>query len=288
MLYLDRIKIKTYLFRPLFMIRRILLIILIPVLAITAISCDDLEDNNPALQVMVNGELFKADEMQVATEEDGDGYILTGINEDSSLSIYLTDIAEDSYSFGENSENTLSLITEGKEFTTTNENGSGVVIISDSSKLDYITGTFNFLATDTSGTKLHGANGHIYQVAFGSSDLDIPDLEINNAVFKVGSEDVEVDEVKALYEDSNIEISIIGADSQRISIVLPDTIEDGEIDLPNADVSFAYLLDGDTFNVVSGTLQITAHDTDLQVITASFNVITEGEYEVSGSFQVAY
>lgn len=271
------------------MIRRILLLILMPVLAISAISCDDLEDNTPALQVMVNGELFKAEEMKVITEEEG-GYTLSGVNESQSLNIHLTNATEGSYTFGEGSGNTLSLITEEGEFTTTNENGGGEVMITDVGALDYITGTFHFLATDTSGTKMRGSNGHIYQVSFGSEDMELPDGELENeAAFVVDGVEVSVTDIEAQLVNGTIEVVVIGENDQRLNFIVNPSVEAGELTLPDENIFFAYLIEGENHLVESGTFEVTMHEAEVfQQLMAEFEGTTVEGHEISGSFQVSY
>lgn len=255
----------------------------------SAISCDDLEDNTPALQIMVNGELFKAKEMQVAAEEEG-GYILTGVNGNSALSIHLSDVTEGSYALGEDSTNTLSFITEDGEFTTTNENGGGEVMITDTGMLDYITGTFHFVATDTSGTKMRGLNGHIYQVSFGSEDMELPEgVFENQATLVVGEEHVDITNIEARLADDKIEIVVIGENDQRLEIRVNQSVEVGEITLPDEDIFLAYVLDGDSDEVTSGVFEVILHmDETLQHLIAEFEGTTENGHEISGSFQVSY
>lgn len=273
------------------MIRRILLLILIPVLATTAISCDDLEDNTPALQVMVNGELFKAEDMQVATEENG-GYTLTGINGNSALNVYLSNVTEGSYKLGEGSENVLLLKTEDGEFTTAHENGGGEVMITDAGILEYISGTFHFtaVAIDTSGVKMRGSNGNFYQVSFGAEDMELPDGAFDNkATLLVEGVTVNVTDVNARLVDEQIEIVVIGDNDQRFEVKVKQSVEVGELTLPDDNVFMAYLLDGNSDEVTSGVFNVTVHEAEeLQHLRVNFEGTTENGHEVSGSFQVNY
>lgn len=155
------------------MIRRILFLVLIPFLAM---SCKDIEDNTPALQIVVNGDLFKAENMQYTTEEGG-GYTIKGINENSALEIYLTSLSVGTYEFGEELDNVITYTNSEGEFTTDIRNGGGEVRIEELSELDYVTGTFFFRASDTTGNRMQAVNGHIYQVPFGSGDFEIPEIE---------------------------------------------------------------------------------------------------------------
>ncbi|HLW14333.1 MAG TPA: DUF6252 family protein [Flavobacteriaceae bacterium] len=270
------------------MIRRILLLVLLPVLAISTISCEDLEDNTPAFQVMVNGELFKAKEMQIATEEDG-GYMLTGVDETSMLEIYLSNITEGSHSFGETSQNILTFSNATGTFTTAIENGGGELLLTGSSVLEDITGTFHFRAADTSGARMHGTNGHIYQLPFGDANMELPDFEVEDGgEFSVNGEMVHVTAVEAAEGEGMIAIEILGAEDRRVAIQVPETIEAGVVTLPSTEENFVYYVGGETFTVVSGSLEIEIHDRDSRVLKASFQVETEGEHEVVGSFRVTY
>lgn len=270
------------------MIRRILLLALIPVLAISTISCDDLEDNTPAFQVMVNGELFKAEQMQIATEEDG-GYMLTGIEETSMLEIYLVNISEGSHSFGEESENVLRFSNATGSYTTAIKNGGGELQLTGNSALEDVTGTFHFLAADTSGARMHGTNGHIYQLPFGSEDMELPDFEVEDeGAFSVDGDEVNVTALEAIVDDGVINIEILGAEDRRIAIQVPETIGVGVVTLPSNDERFIYYVNGEDYAVVDGTLEIQIHENTTGVIKASFQVETEGPHELVGSFRVTY
>lgn len=270
------------------MIRRILLFVLIPVFAVTTLSCDDLEDNSPALQVMVNGELFKAKQMQITTEEDG-GYMLTGIDETSMLEIYLKNISEGSHSFGEESENILTFSSASGTFTTAIENGGGELMLTGNSELGDVTGTFHFLAADTSGARMHGANGHIYQLPFGDANMELPDFEMEDGgEFSVNGEVVHVTALEATEDEGVIAIEILGEEDRRIAIQVPETIEAGVVTLPSTEESFVYYVSGEAHTVVGGSLEIEIHDNDSRLIKASFQVETEGEHELDGIFHVTY
>lgn len=270
------------------MIRRILLLVLIPVLAISAISCEDLEDNSPAFQVTVNGELFKAKQMQITTEEDG-GYMLTGIDETSILEIYLRNISEGSHSFGEESENILRFTNERGTFTTAIKNGGGELMLTGDSGLGDVTGTFHFLAADASGARMHGTNGHVYQLPFGDENMELPDFELEDGgEFSVDGEVVNVIAVEAAEAEGIIAIEILGAEDRRVAIQIPQTIGVGVVTLPSDDESLVYYAGGEAYDVLGGTLEIEIHDNNTGVIKASFQVETEGAHEVVGTFRVTY
>lgn len=263
------------------MIRRILLLLLLPLFVI---SCEDLEDNNPALQIVINGELFKANEMTTVTEEDG-SYIIQGIENDKKLYIYLSDIQNGSYEIGEGKADKIVYIDEeGREFTTDFEDAAGEVLLTDSG-LDYITGTFYFRTSDTSKTRLQAHNGHIYQVPFGS-DLEDPDLN-NQADYSVDGEEVVVNDVELKEVDGKIYIEILADNDQRISIEVPNSIAEGEIDLPDTDVIFEYYIDGNQQSIENGVLDVQIHETNLGMLRAIFKVTTI-EHELEGFFQVMY
>lgn len=270
------------------MIRRILLLVLIPILAISTTSCDDLEDNSPAFQVMVNGELFKAKQMQITNEEDG-GYVLTGINETGMLEIFLSNIAEGSHSFGEESDNILTFSNETGSYTTRIKNGGGELLLTGDNHLGDVTGTFHFLAADTSGARMHGTNGHIYQLPFGDENMELPNFEEEDGgEFSVDGEEVNVIALEATEEEGVIAIEILGAEDRRIAIQVPQTIGVGEVTLPSAEESFVYYVGGEAYTVLGGSLEIEIHDNDTRVIKANFQVETEGERELVGSFRVTY
>jgi len=269
------------------MTRKILLLVLIPLLAVSFISCEDIQDNTPAFQVMVNGELFKASEMQITTEDDG--YMLTGIDEESMLNIYLTNIAEGSYSFSQTSRNVLTFSNPTGKYTTAFEDGSGELLLTGNSAMEDITGTFYFIAADTSGARMHGSNGQIYQLPFGSDDIGLPGDETENeGEYNVNGNDVNVINVQAVSQNDNINIEVLGENDTRIAIQLAQTIEVGTLTLPSTEATIVYFENSESYNVVDGVLEIEIHDNDLGLIKGNFQVETEESHQIEGSFQVIY
>lgn len=264
------------------MIRRILLLVLIPLLAM---SCEDTEVNNPALQIMINGELFRAKEMNTMKNEDG-GYIIQGIEENRKLQIYLTDISSGSYMLGEGAANKIVYLDEnGVEFTTMMEKASGGVMLTEDSGFEYVTGTFYFQTIDTTKIRIQAHNGHIYQVPFGSGEIDVPDLE-NKGDITVDEEEIPISKVEAEASGNSIKVEIIGSD-QRISIVLPKDIQESVVALPSTVVEFNYYVDGTNQNIQVGELDIMLHEANVGMMMASFEFST-GENKVEGSFQIVY
>lgn len=164
------------------MIQRIFFLILIPFLSLSIVSCDDLEDNTPALQVTINGELFKASDIHIAFEEN-QGYTIIGANETSVLTIYLTNINEGSHVFGEHSDNKVTYSNQQGTFTTAINKGGGEFVLTDKGMwseggvLDYVTGTFYFTALNNNGVRMQGVNGNAYQVPFGVGEFELPGTE---------------------------------------------------------------------------------------------------------------
>jgi|SRR5690625_4747483 len=270
------------------MIRKILFLVLVPLLAISVISCEDLEDNTPAFQVMVNGELFKADEMQVTSQDSG--YMLTGINEDeeSILNIFLANIDQGSHAFGELSSNELIYTNPTGRYTTAFENGGGELMLT-GSNVEGITGTFHFLAADTSGARMYGTNGQIYQLPFGSNDIGLPGDETENeGGLKVNGVNINVITVQAVSENNKINIEILGENNTRLAIQLSQTIGEGGISLPSTDASLTYFENSESYDVVDGTLNIESHDNDTGLIKGNFQVETDDSHQLDGSFQVVY
>lgn len=269
------------------MTRRILLLVLIPVLAMIASSCDDTEINTPGLQIVINGELFKAEEMVLLSDEEG--YTIQGVENDKKLSIHLSDIKSGTYALGEGLENSVHYVNEeGVEFTTDMEKASGEVMLT-YSDLDGVTGTFYFQTTDTSKTRLHAHNGHIYQVPFGSED-SLPDFDFENeASFSVNGEEVEVTEVEVRLRENTIELAVIAENNQRLKVSIDRSVEVGTIDLPSTEASIIYLLDGESEELTSGTFEVLLHEpTVLQHLKAKFEGETEDGNQVTGAFQVSY
>ena len=269
------------------MIRKILLLVLIPILAISVISCEDLEDNTPAYQVMVNGELFKASEMQITTGNDG--YTLIGIDEESTIKIYLTDLSEGSHAFGETSNNILEFTNATGKYTTAFEDGGGELMLTENNAMMYVTGTFHFIAADTSGAKMYGSRGQIYQLPFGDNDIGLPDDETEDeGEFSVNGDNVNVIVVQAASQNDNINLEIVGENDTRISIQLENTIEAGTLTLPSSEATIIYYVNGESYNVTAGALEIESHDNDSGLIKGNFQVETQESHQIDGSFQVTY
>ena len=158
------------------MFKNLFLLLIIPFLAFMLFSCEDLEDNSPAFQVVLNGELFKANEMYAKNV--GSGLEIHGIADQGELIIFLESARIGTHAIDEETASYVKFVdASNKTYTTQFENAKAEVNI-DYIDLDGVIGSFYFNAHKTNRDVARGYNGHIYEVPFGTSPggPNIPDL----------------------------------------------------------------------------------------------------------------
>lgn len=136
------------------------------VLALT-ISCEeDIDDNTPAFQSVIDGEFFGADEQSVQPGAN-DTWVITGLRTIEQISLQIDDLGTGVYFLGQNLVNTATYSVQGGATFTTGEAGGevGKVTISEyNAEKGYVSGVFEFNAFNATDGTVNIQEGIFYRV----------------------------------------------------------------------------------------------------------------------------
>ena len=119
--------------------KKILLLLLV---TIVFVSCEDLETNSPALQAEIDNVFFKS--LDANTSQNNDGtYLIQGFTGNETLSLKISNIDVGTYIVGGTSDNYANFENIVGSVYSTNPEGSGEIVITDrNTSLNAITGFF--------------------------------------------------------------------------------------------------------------------------------------------------
>ncbi len=142
--------------------RRTTLLACICIVLLSACTTD-IEVNNPGLQAMVDGELFRSASKRAILYPDGK-LVITGTNGDQTMSF--TTVAPDvgTYQFSKQTISDVTFQKNNKKFASTNDLSDGKVVISEVYNNE-ITGQFFFNdLQDADGSMMHFRDGWFYRL----------------------------------------------------------------------------------------------------------------------------
>lgn len=256
--------------------------------AFALISCDDIQDNSPALQAELNEVLYRAIDARAEIKPNGT-LVLQGLTDVENLTITLSGSSEGVYTLGGNGINRAAFQDFLGSIYTTRPFGDGQVIIESTSDNTF-TGTFKFNAYRFGLDTLNVQKGFFYKVPIiVGSTTNEPEPPLNLLTATIDGTPFNAETITAA--DSNDLIVINGTrDNQSIMLSFPITIANGNNPI-EGDISASYTIDGVTLNAFVGTISIVNHDTTLNEISGSFSFETEGPEGVvvtEGQFNVTY
>lgn len=254
----------------------------------TLISCDDIQDNSPALQAELNDELYRAIDARAEIKPNGT-LVLQGLTDMENLTITLNGSTEGVYSLGGESSNRAAFQDFLGSVYTTNPYGDGEVII-ESTEGNTFTGSFLFNAYRFGLDTLNVQKGYFFKVPIiEGSTTEEPEPPVSIFTATINGNPFSAETISAT--DSNGLIAVNGTnDTQTLTLSFPNSLS-GVNNPIEGDISASYILDGETLDAVAGTLSIVNHDTTLDEISGTFSFETEGPEgtEVTeGQFNVVY
>ena len=262
------------------------------------ISCEENldEDSTPALNATRNGEFFGADQMVAVQNADG-SLTITGINPLEQLVINLESSGTGTYPLGSGSGNeAIYVFNNTNTFSSNRGFGRGEVSLRPSEAPNSISGSFDFVSyLPGQVDSLYMRRGIIYQVPFGDPlGTTNPGTDFNTA-FTALIDGVGFTPVGIVPVVTNGVITINAANDLRqfISLTFPEDVAVGTYDLAGGN-GYSAMYSPDTSNNVraaSGSLQITAVDSDEQTIEGTFEFTTEGSPAfviTEGNFSIEY
>ncbi len=262
--------------------KKILLLLLV---TIVFVSCEDLETNSPALQAEIDNVFFKS--LDANTSQNNDGtYLIQGFTGNETLSLKISNIDVGTYIVGGTSDNYANFENIVGSVYSTNPEGSGEIVITDrNTSLNAITGFFNFTAMIPGVDTISVHNGVFYQVRYvGENGNNVND---GTMVASVDNSPLSLNSVNAAETDNSI--VVLGSNNiSSIFIKVPIDVEEGFYDLPESGFVAKYTQDSVAENAISGTIVIISHDVNAKTLAGTFYFTTENHVVEQGQFNVSY
>ncbi len=132
-------------------------------------SCEHLETNSPVFQGEVDNIFFKALDAQIIENEDG-SYTIQGISLEETVSIRISSTQNGTYTLGGESVNFATYEDNDGNIYTSNPEGEGTVVVTSQDTLvNALTGTFNFVGILSGVDTLAISNGIFFEIPYITS-----------------------------------------------------------------------------------------------------------------------
>ena len=264
-------------------------------------SCSqDIQDNSPAFQGLVDSLFFRGNNNSAVVNPDG-SIAIRGRNVVGEVQVVVSSLDQTTVTLGAgaSSGNIASYINgSGTLFSTNSDEASGevsIIINGDNT----VSGTLNFVALTDDGTEsVSFSRGAIFEVPI------LNEFDQNDFPMTGGGIEPEPDSFTARvntmsYVPESITSSASGAvlllngsaSDMAISLTMPEDIVPGTYDITEGGVySALYTTIDGSFNATEGTLIIESNDTTERRITGDFifNTLNEDFVITDGAFSISY
>ena len=274
--------------------KRILFVLL---LALSIVSCEDIQENTPAMQGSVENVLFRATDARAAVIQGSGGiYLIEGVTEDERMTIRLPEIGADYYDVAVNREAYATYIDENGVEYNTYPFGDGEIILTEFNTTGgkRVTGTFKFTMTNDGIDTLYVERGIFFEVPL-IEGISIPNPGLK-ALKKWATLIAEFDgeEFKprgATAEEINNIVTITGSDSGgTMQLRFPETVESGNsYSINGFNYTATYQPAGGALEeATSGGFTIDQHNSGRRFVRGQFSFETPNRTVVNGSFEFFY
>ncbi len=272
-----------------------------PLLAVFCIflnSCTtDVEINDPALQVKIDGEIFRSSIKKAVIHEDGT-LVISGNTDDISISFTTVSSKVGTYKTVQQTLSKVSFQKNQAKFSAENEETEGTVNITEIHNNE-ISGNFNFYnLKDSNGNSVNFNDGWFYRLPLENAIEEETIEEINPCLLNAsltasvdGNEMITDNHSAEIFGVENVSILIKATNEEgEITIVLPSDTLEGEYSLTGSgDYSATYTIGNDKSSALSGKLTIINHDTTTKCISGNFEFETRSGSQISeGFFEFGY
>lgn len=260
------------------------LFILLAVLSI--VSCEDIEDNQVALQAKVDNRFYKSSDVQAVLNDNG-SLTIQGVNDDESLTIHISRLGKGNFPIAEGRPNFAFYEDMGGNLYTTEPNGEGVISISEVNETNKtISGIFNFNAFLPGVDTIYVSKGVLHNVSYNDGTIIDPN---NDGTFSAVVDGNTFLPILVNVRNTGNTLIITGSKANSsIAISVPATVEVGEYTLPETGFNAKYQDLIGPENVTDGLLNILEHDTTAKTIKGTFVFVTNRTEITEGKFDVAY
>ena len=264
-------------------------ILILSLVLITFYSCENLEDNTPALQSTVDQEFFKAIDARATENEDG-SFLIQAITNVESLNLRIPSGDPRVYVLGGTSpsyatfENAL-----GDTYTTDPDGGGSVVITNWDTTGKTLSGTFTFNAVLADRDTLFVEQGVFFQVPYGGLESIDDETPPNAGTFVARIDGVTFNPFTITAVGGPNAITIKGAStSNTVTLQLPEDIGVGGFTLPLDGFVATYMNNEINEEATEGNVTIFEHDIEQRRIKGTFSFRTPSSTVSLGQFNVRY
>lgn len=252
------------------------------------ISCDDIQDNSPALQVVLNNQLFRAIDARAEIMEDGT-LVLQGVTDVEGLTITLNNSTAGVYNFSGIGTNRAVFKDFSGSIYTTRPFGDGQVVIQNVNE-NSLSGTFKFNAFRFGLDTLNAQKGVFFKVPIlngTTTEEPIPLVGILNG--NINGVAFNADQI-FVTETNNLIVIDGRKNTESIMISFPNSLINGNFPV-GSDITASYTLNGVTMEAVVGNISVVNHNTTIKEISGAYSFQTQEPNVVQvsqGQFNVSY
>ncbi len=250
------------------------------------ISCEDVQTYDVALQAKVDNRLYTSTDARAALNDDGT-VTIQGFNDEESLTINLSRLAQGNFAIQEGLSNYAVFEDMGGNIYTTRPSGEGVVTISELNENNKtISGSFNFNAFLPGIDTIYVSKGTLYNVPYSGGDITDPS---NAGTFSASVDGNQFIPITVTSRNTGNTIITSGSNANAtILISVTAGVEPGEYTLPRGGFSAKYQGVNGPETTSSGLIKIIEHDLTAKTIKGTFYFYTNLSEVTEGQFNVAY
>mgnify|MGYP003663705566 CR=1 FL=1 len=253
------------------------------------LSCDNTETYSPALQGVIDNQLYRSIDARATENEDG-SFLIQGVTENETLTMKVADLQAGTYDFGGNSSNYGAFEDFDGNTYFTNPDGDGQIVISNyNPEAKIVSGAFEFTAIRTGVDTLRVGDGVFFEIPVAQyvEPAFNPSTNAGTFVSFIDGNPFNPFNISAVENTNSV---VISGSSTSITILLsvPKTIEPGNFELPAMGFIANYIENGDTQEAISGNLSIISHNQVNNVIKGTFSFLTPTKSIAFGQFNVVY
>lgn len=256
---------------------------------ISLASCENIEDNTPALQGEIDSTFFRANVALFTTDDQG-RYIIQGADARETVNLIVSANVEGTYLLGGSSNNFGIYEDVDGNVYSTSPSGNGEVIINQVNADGSLTGTFAFMAVREGIDTVFVSRGLFAEVPPGVNNDDDGGSNTNNdGTIGADVNGTPFAPITVSATNTGNSIVILGASStSSIAIQFPGDVEAGTYNLPSSGFQATYTEAGSSNQASSGSITVDAHDPAAGTLSGSFSFQAGATSVTSGYFDVTY
>ncbi|MBT8255837.1 MAG: hypothetical protein KJO23_04780 [Bacteroidia bacterium] len=265
--------------------KRIILLLFATIIAFS--SCENIEDNSPALQGMVDSVFFKAIDVRGQRNEDN-SITLQGINQDEKLTIHVAEFELDEYLLGGGFPSYAIYEDAAGNVYSSNPEGEGKITLTDRCiSCGWLTGTFWFTGVNSGIDTLRVQKGIFFEASFLGGEVDETPPSDGTMTANVNESPFVANSVTAELNGNTLVITGL-KDQQLITVAIPADAVAGNYQLPLSGYSASYTIDGVTSDAISGLISVNINSTTNRRARVFFRFDTENDQITDGNTRVDY